>query len=413
MANNLELNGFPNSNRVNGHLPEAQIPSRFFTAPPPLESLKKLCSQRTSLASYPFATSISQNIPIYSLPSLTNSYHVFSSPNILSRLQDEWHHILNSGPGVFVLKGLYADPSIIASTNTAFDQIIARERGASASKGDHFSAAGTNTRIWNSLQKHCIADSASFVQYYSNPWLAAVCEAWLGLAYRVTAQANIVHPGGKAQTSHRDYHLGFQSAQATARFPKNMQIASQLLTLQGAVAHSDMPLASGPTRFLPFSQMFEQGFLAYRLPEFQAWFEENWVALELQMGDAVFFNPALFHAAGENQLVGFDRKANLLQISSAFGKTMENLDSHEMVEACWEELEKKYSSEGWSLEVGSVVKALAEGYPFPTNLDIRVPGSDGMAPSSEQDLLKDGLTQFWSKEQVLGELKKLRADSTT
>lgn len=411
MAPGLALDELQGSNGINATDSDLKIPSRLFASQPSLESLKKLCTQTTLQDTYPLASSISHNIPIYNIPSLDNTQHALTKLSLLSHLQDEWHHILLSGPGVVVLKGMLNDLDAISSTNAAFDQIIASERSASGAKGDHFGATGANTRIWNSLQKHCIADPASFVEYYSNPWLSAICEAWLGPAYRVTAQANIVHPGGKAQTSHRDYHLGFQTAEATARFPKSIQIASQLLTLQGAVAHSDMPATSGPTRFLPFSQMFKEGFLAYRLPEFQSWFEKNWVALELEKGDAAFFNPALFHAAGENQTKDFDRKANLLQISAAMGKTMESLDTIKMVDACWEQLAQKYKAEGWSQGVECVVKSIADGYPFPTNLDKRAPRPNGMAPTSEQELLEYGLRESRSKAHIVEALKSLRSDS--
>lgn len=37
--------------------------------------------------------------------------------------------------------------------------------------------------------------------------------------------------------------------------------------------------------------------------------------LELCKGDAVFFNPAVFHAAGRNTSTGIQRMANLLQVS--------------------------------------------------------------------------------------------------
>ena len=411
MAPSLILDGLHSSERINPSTPDLSYPTRLFTSQPSLESLKRLCSQRTSPATCPLASSVFQDIPIYEVVSLTDKREVLSNPSLFSRLQDEWHRMLLSGPGVVVLKGMLNDVNVISSTNAAFDQIIASERSASGAIGDHFGATGANTRIWNSLQKHCIVDPTSFVKYYSNIWLSSICEAWLGPAHRVTAQVNIVHPGGKAQTSHRDYHLGFQTAETTARFPKSIQIASQLLTLQGAVAHSDMPVASGPTRLLPFSQMFEDGFLAYRLPEFKEWFEQNWVALELDAGDAVFFNPALFHAAGENQMEDFDRKANLLQISAAMGKTMENLDTVKMVDACWEELAQKYKREGWSQQVECVVKTVADGYPFPTNLDKRAPRPNGMAPSSEQEILKCGLVKSWSKTQVVEELERLRFNS--
>lgn len=32
-----------------------------------------------------------------------------------------------------------------------------------------------------------------------------VSEAWLGPGYQLTAQVNVVRPGGKAQEPHRDY----------------------------------------------------------------------------------------------------------------------------------------------------------------------------------------------------------------
>ena len=41
--------------------------------------------------------------------------------------------------------------------------------------------------------------------------LALVSTAWLGPAYQVTSQVNVVRPGGVAQDPHRDYHLGFLS----------------------------------------------------------------------------------------------------------------------------------------------------------------------------------------------------------
>jgi ectoine hydroxylase-related dioxygenase (phytanoyl-CoA dioxygenase family) len=197
-----------------------------------------------------------------------------------------------------------------------------------------------------------------------------ICDAWLGPAYRITAQVNVVKPGSPAQVSHRDYHLGFQTAEACERFSIPMQIASQLLTLQGAVAHSDMPVESGSTRLLLFSQRFQEGYMAYRLPVFNQYFSENYVSLPLGLGDGLFFNPALFHAAGENRTAAVVRCANLLQVSSAFGKPMESFDN---------------------ADVDAIVAAVAEGYPFPTNLDKRPPAPGGMAPESQQELVRRGL----------------------
>ena len=72
----------------------------------------------------------------------------------------------------------------------------------------------------------------------ANTAIAAVCEAWLGPYYQMTAQANLVHPGVAAQQAHRDYHLGFQTADVSASYPALVHDVSPILTLQGAVAHA-------------------------------------------------------------------------------------------------------------------------------------------------------------------------------
>ena len=399
------------SDTVDGYQREgSKIPPRLFPTvrPPSLEAFKKLCSQTFSSDDCPMADSIMSNIPIYDLSKLA-----YSNSETTDALQDEWHHILLSGPGVLVLRSLFPDREIIAHVNSIFSGIISSEHASTngSSKGDHFAASGKNSRIWNSFQKHGMLDPESFIRYYSNPWLALICSAWLGPAYRITAQVNVVKPGGAAQLSHRDYHLGFQSAEQCALYPRAIHVASQLLTLQGGVAHCDMPLESGPTRFLPFSQMFEEGFIAYRSQYFQQHFEQEYVSLPLKMGDAVFFNPATFHAAGENKTKDLDRFANLLQVSSAFGKTMESIDSMKIVEKCWNGLLAKYESEGMTAEVKSFVHAIAEGYPFPLNLDQRTPAPGGMAPESEQAVLLKGLNQQSDLETIMRQFKALKNDS--
>ncbi|KAL8830624.1 MAG: hypothetical protein Q9191_001325 [Dirinaria sp. TL-2023a] len=367
-----------------------------------LSDLRALCSQSVSSADFPLCSQVSSKIPLYEVGGFDLDDYCK-----ISKLQDEWHHILLSGPGVFVIKRMQLNASLMERTNANFQTIIDAEKASS--KGDHFAPFGKNDRIWNSFSKHALADAACFMQYYSNPWLALVCDAWLGPAYRITAQVNIVKPGGAAQVSHRDYHLGFQTESGCAAYPKVFQTASQLLTLQGAIAHTDMPLESGPTRFLPFSQRFEAGYMAYRRPEFNQFFLENYVHLPLQKGDAVFFNPALFHAAGENQTYDLSRSANLLQVSSAFGKSMETIDTLPLIECSWDLLKAKHESEGMSFEVDAFVKAVAEGYPFPTNLNKRPPGAGGLAPESQQDILKKALTNGTELKALMHDLIDIRA----
>ncbi|KAH3950448.1 hypothetical protein HBH53_071610 [Parastagonospora nodorum] len=381
--------------------------SRLFSAskPPSLGDFKRLTTESSPLY-YPLSSKTTSNIPIYELP----EYSSLDSEQ-LSALQDEWYHILLSGPGVFVTKHLYKNKSLLDRANDIYSRVITEEKTLSGRKGDHFAGSGANDRIWNSFSKHCLQDPTSFLEYYSNPWLPLISSAWLGPQHRLTAQVNIVRPGAAAQISHRDYHIGFQDNELCAKFPKALQVASQFLTLQGAVAHSDMPVESGPTRLLPFSQKFEEGYMAYRIPEFQQFFLEQYVSVTLEKGDGLFFNPALFHAAGQNDSADIQRSANLLQISSAFGKPMELIDTHPLIELTWHGLTEMYKNEGLSDKVMAFVGNVAEGYPFPTNLDRRIPETAGMAPSSEQDLLIKGLKASWTKDDLLGELQNMRQDA--
>ena len=68
------------------------------------------------------------------------------------------------------------------------------------------------------------------------------------------------------------------------------------------------------------------GFIAAYRDDFRDVFHERMVQLPLERGDVVFFNPALFHGAGANDTADFQRMANLLQVSSAFGRTMETMN---------------------------------------------------------------------------------------
>ncbi|KAI0478306.1 hypothetical protein F4859DRAFT_53436 [Xylaria cf. heliscus] len=372
--------------------------------PDTLNDLKQLCDQKATASDYKLANSITSNVPHYDLSSVSSS-----NSDLVSQLQDEWYQVLSSGPGVLILQNFLNDPALLGRTNTVFDTIIERE--AASAKGDHFATSGANSRIWNSFQKHAEHDPESFVPYYSNPWLARISETWLGPAYQLTAQVNVVRPGGKPQAAHRDYHLGFQSGEACARFPRSIHVASQFLTLQGAVAHSDMPLASGPTRVLPFSQLLPEGYVAWREPEIRAFFDENWVSAPLKAGDAVFFNPALLHAAGENTTADVHRIGNLLQISSAFGRPMEHVNNVKMIRSCWDKL-RVLADSGDTDRTKACVGALAAGYPFPSNLDKQQPGPDGMAPPSEADVLWEGLRNGWGTNQVITAIEKLQVDST-
>ncbi|GFZ51340.1 hypothetical protein JCM24511_09100 [Saitozyma sp. JCM 24511] len=362
----------------------SRLRGRFDTGD--IELFKEICGQSTDPSRYPLASSVAKNVVVYDGNTIRKSLAASSRGETRDEFMAEFHDCLLHGPGVFAIKGCMPDHSVLDRANAAFRTIIDREKSESGVKGDHFAPAGNNERVWNSFQKHAVEDPQGFVDYYANEVLDAVFEAWLGPGYRVTAQTNIVKPGGRAQQPHRDYHLGFQSEEVASRFPIVSQIASQLLTLQAAVAHTDMPLISGPTQLLPFSQHFDYGYTAYRHPEFIDVFRSSMVQLELAKGDAVFFNPALFHAAGDNDSTDFDRWANLLQVSACWGKPMESVDATAVLRAVWPHVQNLARKAGHDAPgVQALLKAICDGYSFPTNLDKDPPPPDGHCPPTQLD----------------------------
>lgn len=348
-----------------------------------LDAFTTLINRTTDRASVPHASDIQSNIPIYDAPSLTFNHDLMA----------EWADVFMHGAGIVVLKNAYTDTGVLDEATAIYERIIASEAGGGA---DHFAASGANDRIWNSLEKLCLADPAVFLRYFANPAIAAVCEAWLGPNYQMTAQVNLVHPGGAAQLAHRDYHLGFQSAEVSCAYPAHVHDLSPALTLQGAVAHCDMPVESGPTKLLPFSQTYRAGYAAWRRDDFRALFEDRYVQLPLAKGDALFFNPALFHGAGANTSTDIHRMANLLQVSSAFGRAMETVDRRGMSNALYP---AAIAAKGTltEAEMAAAIAACAEGYSFPTNLD-RDPPVGGLAPETQAALFARALEERMSED---------------
>ncbi|MBY4629881.1 phytanoyl-CoA dioxygenase family protein [Rhizobium croatiense] len=356
-----------------------------------LADFRRLAEKTTALADYPTASAVEKNILIY------------DSRKVMAAVAEDRRAVLaeiceafGDGPGVIVFKHAYEDAGIIDRASAIFDQIIEEQHRTSTGGGDHFAKPGANDRIWNSLEKHCLADPTNFAEYYSNAIVALASEAWLGPSYQMTAQVNRVNPGGAAQSAHRDYHLGFQSSEVIEQFPAHVHRLSPVLTLQGAVAHCDMPLESGPTLFLPHSQSYVPGYLALKRQEFRDYFEANHVQLPLEKGDVVFFNPAVFHAAGTNRSADIKRVANLLQVSSAFGRAMETVNRERMSARLFPAL-KTLQGRLTPDEITNAVAACAEGYSFPTNLD-RDPPLGGLAPKTQAQLMHEALKEGWSDE---------------
>jgi ectoine hydroxylase-related dioxygenase (phytanoyl-CoA dioxygenase family) len=358
-----------------------------------LDDFRAQVLRATDPADYPLASDVRSNVLVYSAATVATAER--------RALQSELIRALADGPGVVAFEGAF-DAGVVDRASEAFFTIIDTQRAAGDAAGDHFGKPGANDRIWNAAQKLALHNPQVFADYYANDALAVVCQAWLGPRYQVTSQVNVVNPGGNQQVPHRDYHLGFVPDEHLVDYPAHLHRTSPALTLQGAVAHCDMPVESGPTMLLPFSQRFEGGYIAFNRPEFIDFFAEHHVQTPLAKGDAVFFNPALYHGAGSNVSAGTSqirRIANLLQVSSPFGRAMEALDRTAMVRAVYPALRAMKAAGRPQRELLNAVVATAEGYAFPTNLDNDQPiGS--LAPPSQVDTVLAALAEDLTAEQL-------------
>lgn len=353
----------------------------------------------TSIEQYPFADRIDHGAVVYSAPALRE---LDAGSANRRRLLDEFARVFLDGPGIVVIAGA-VHPEVIAAASDEFFEIIEAERASGGPSGDHFAPAGANDRVWNALQKLAERAPDVFTDYYANDMLAMVCEAWLGPGYQVTSQVNVVNPGGQAQSPHRDYHLGFMSIDEAARFPAHVHRLSPLMTLQGAIAHCDMPIETGPTMYLPHSHKYELGYLAWWLDDFKAHFAEHHVQVPLAAGDAVFFNPALFHGAGTNRTDHVRRIANLLQVGTAMGRTLEAVDRRSMLRHLYPVWLDRLAAGADRTAIDRAVAASAEAYYAPLDLDRSQP-VDGLHPPADAELVRTALDERWPAERLLDRL---------
>ena len=367
-----------------------------------LDAFAALVEQPIDPADYPLAVRITQGVPAYDATALAHGPTADAEHR--AALRDELSRALVEGPGIVLLESAVPAAAVDRASQVFWDLIAAQNvRGGPA--GDHFAKPGANDRLWNALEKLAVSDPDAFVDYHRSDAVAVVCEAWLGPRYQLTEQVNVVNPGGEAQHPHRDYHMGFLTDDEAEQFPLHAHRLSPLLTLQGAIAHCDMGTETGPTMYLPHSHKYELGYLAWRRPEFIEYFAQHRVQLPLRTGDAVFFSPAMFHAAGHNRTADVRRMANLLQISSAFGRATEAVDRARMVNAVYPSLRSRLTSGLDRGAAANVVSACAERYAFPTNLDRDQP-VDGLAPPSQADLMNRALDEDWSPERLRQELER-------
>ncbi len=166
---------------MNIHLP-SQLPSGFLTeASGDIDTFRQLTARATTAEDVPLAADIQQNIPVYDGQFVNRSAEQTDKRRALL---SEWTDVLAHGAGIIVIKDGLAKPDVIDRASQLFQTIIETEQAASGGGGDHFAKAGANDRVWNALEKHCLADPHNFAAYYASHGIAMLRSTGLTRAGR-------------------------------------------------------------------------------------------------------------------------------------------------------------------------------------------------------------------------------------
>ena len=275
--------------------------------------------------------------------------------------------------------------------------MIDEQRASNTGGGDHFAKPGANDRIWNALEKLCLEGSGGLRGLLRQRDHRLVSEAWLGSAYQITSQLNVVNPAAP-----RNRPTG-----TTISASRRRKSSSAIRPCAPAVARPHPP---GRRRTLRHAGRDRADPLPALLSNLCAGLSRDGparvsgllrpapCAASARQGGRGLFNPAVFHAAGTNRSKDVRRIANLLQVSSAYGRAMESVDRTRMSAALYPALRSMLASGRLTPQQGAnAVAACAEGYSFPTNLD-RDPPIGGLAPKTQQALLHEALQEGWAPE---------------
>ena len=222
-----------------------------------------------------------------------------------------------------VFRGAFADPAVVDAATAVFEALIAEQRAGAAAAGDHFATGRQRPGLERAGEARA-DDPEVFADYYANDVIAAgsrrLARARLpGHLAGERGQSGRCAQSGTATTTWVPVHAG------SCPLPGACAPALAGADAAGRGGALDMPVESGPTLYLPHSHSTSRAISPGR-PEFQAYFEEHHVQLPLARATRRSSTRPLFHAAGTNRSTDIRRMANLLQISSAFGRAMESVD---------------------------------------------------------------------------------------
>ena len=102
--------------------------------------------------------------------------------------------------------------------------------------------------------------------------------------------------------------------------------------------------------------------------------------------------------------------ANLVQVSSAFGKPMETIDTTNIVKACYARMQELHQEQGISADArGAPDDGRPRATPSPATSTSPRPRA-AWRPDSQLDLLRQALAEGWPAEQLFAALDQQLLD---
>lgn len=200
--------------------------------------------------------------------------------------------------GYCVVPGLFA-PDRVERLRNGLAPLVARSQAEFARLSSD--APATAVHIHNVIAKSRAADEAAL-----DPLLRMIVAALLGIDFVFHAGAIVTAhgPGCAAQQPHRDDASFY--ALPRPRMP---------LVVTAAIALDDFTAESGATRLVPESCWWERSREAR---------EQDFVAVAMPAGSALFWDGAVFHGAGANATADRTRRTLFLNYTRGWLRTQRN-----------------------------------------------------------------------------------------
>ena len=246
-----------------------------------LADLIDLVSQKTDPADYPYASAVEQNVLIYDGARLRME---LSRPACRPRVEAELVRACTTAPASWcwlarsTTRGSSTGPRASSRRSSPPSGRRAARPETTSPLPGRTTGSGTRWRNWPCARLRCSRPTTPTTS--SRPCAGP---GW-GPATRSPPRSTWLTRAARRRPCTATITWGSPPHERAARFPAHVHRLSPVLTLQGAVAHTDMPAETGPTMYLPHSQKYLPGYLAWRQPEFREYFEAHHVQLPLRQG---------------------------------------------------------------------------------------------------------------------------------